>query len=243
MNEHVLIDLFFPATAGSPEEAVGAAAKANLDAIVYAVDAPDDLPEAEAIDAINGADGPRLYPGLTLLGPGYRMMVLLADWAEANCDVLEATTDLDLLQQAAAEMGGCIVPVCPRQDGGGGVLRETAPIPAEPAVGIVAMVAGGNMMGRDLDIEDAGATQRRVLGATGPFGTAEDVGRYATLVPADANDIAEIIEALGQGFGVAVEIQSERGSSPQGGKKKRRRRRRRRRPRKDGDGGGGSSGD
>lgn len=256
-SSHVLIDLYVPATAAEPEEAHASAAAAGLDAIVYVADRADELPDPDAIDALNDGEGPTIHPACQLVGPGFRVTAILPEWnSPSSYEVLESTADLALLQTAVAELGGIAIPVCPRQGPDGGVLREVAAMPKESQVGVVALVASGSPMARDLDIEDASIAGRRILGATGPFAKADEVGRYGTVLPAEADDIGMIISRLGEGYGVAVEFPppgegrprgrgrggrggrggGERGGEGGGDKKRRRRRRNRR-------GGGGGDRD
>ncbi len=235
MQRHALIDLYVPATLATCEEVAQAARRAALDAVVYVVDSPEELPTHDEVAAAN-ADGVRVWPACVANGPGYRVAVLLPDWdAPSAYDLLQATGDLGLVQAAVAEMGGCAIPVCPRQAPEGEVLRQVASMPVEPPIGVIALVADGSALGRDLDIEDAGAAQRRVLGGTGPFGQLEQIGRFATLLPADPADVQDIIRRLNQGFGIAVERARdgaargegafEGGEDEEGGRRRRRRRR------------------
>lgn len=242
MEEQALVDLYFPVSQGSPEELHAAAAKAHLDAVVYVADHPDDLPDASELARLSEGDGPAIYAACALLGPGYRVAVLVEDWEAANFEVLEATADLNLLLAAVQEMNGCVYAVCPHQDGQGEPVRSAARLPEQPPVGVVAMVRGGTRLGRDLDVEDAGASQRRVLGATGPFGELKDVGRFATMLPGGDQGVATLIARLNEGYGVAVEITAGATRATDDGtgdgKGKRKRRRRRGPKRRDGEGGG-----
>ena len=248
MNRYSLIDLYFASSAATPEEVVKAAEAAHIDAVIFVAESADSLPSRESIEALNAAGGPQLHPACVLSGPGYRVAVVLDAWDDADTyDAIEAVGNLALIQSAVADAGGVAIPAGPRQDPDGEVLRTIARLSAEPAVGIVAMVAGGSILGRDLDIEDAGVAGRRVLGGTGPFGGHEDLGRYATLLPADPTRVDDIIRCLVQGFGVCVEQAGPRGGERAPGPtdqpdKKRRRRRRRRGRRGDSEGGPGEAG-
>ncbi|MCB9732997.1 MAG: hypothetical protein H6745_10345 [Deltaproteobacteria bacterium] len=259
MKPHALIDLYVPAHAGTPQEVADAAREAGLDAIVLVADSPDELPEQEEIDAVNAAgDGPHVHVACAVAGLGYRVAVLAPGGFDGmSLDAIEASADVGLIQAAAKEYRGCAISVCPRQGQDGLVHRQVVALPAEPAIGVVAMVTGGARLARDLDIEDAGVAGRRILGATGPFGALGDVGRYATLLPAAAAEVGSIIQALLAGKGVAVELipsasRKRRGGGGGGGggqaqdgdKPKKRRRRRRRRGGGGGDeGGGGGDGE
>jgi len=251
MVRHALIDLCFPAHDTEPGDVVAAAKAAGLDAIVLVSDDPDDLPEHGELAALGAAGGLAVHTGCFVTGLGFRMAILVpGDPGAVNLAAIEASGDPALVQAAVRELRGCALPICPRQGGEGVVHRQVAPLPAEPPVGVVAMIAGGSHLGRDLDIEDAGAQGRRILGATGPFGQLEDIGRYVTLLPADPADINAIIRCLNEGHGVAIELggavpaptqeqppagrRGRRGppdapGEPGGDEKPRRRRRRRRR--------------
>ncbi len=71
----------------------------------------------------------------------------------------------------------------------------------------------GSRLGRDLDLEDAAVAERAILGASGPFATVAEVGRYATLLPVDVRNgdlvtvSARVLSALQKGLGFAVEIE------------------------------------
>lgn len=207
MTPNSLIDLYFPMHAAEPERLVEAARGAGIDAVVVVADTPDELPDDDEVTRLNAAGGPQIHRAVAVGGEGFRVALLLAGGFDAApFDAIEAAGDPTLIQAAVHELRGCAIPICPRQTVEGGVVRRTAALPAEPAVGVVAMVAGGNHMGRDLDVEDAAIAGRRVLSATGPFGKLADFGRYATLLPAAADDPAAIIRSLNQGYGVGIEL-------------------------------------
>lgn len=253
MKPHALIDLFVPAHAGTPQEVADAARAAGLDAVVLVADSPDELPDPGEVAAANGAGGGAyLHVACSIAGLGFRVAVLApGDFSAMSLDAIEASADLGLIQAAAREYKGLALSVCPRQGQGEVVHRQVVAAPPEPALGVVAMVAGGSRLGRDLDIEDAGVAGRRILGATGPFGGLADIGHFATLLPAEASEVASIIAALAAGKGVAVELglggprrragggRGGRGQSPATGDGEPRKRKRRRRSRRGGGGGGG----
>ena len=238
MDPHALIDLYVPASTGSLEEAARAAAAGRVDAIVYVADSPEELPDPDEVAAVAEAEGTvPVHLGTVALGPGYRFLVLLpADASEAVHGALEVLDDPVAVQAAVAEAGGCAVPVSPRQDPDGEVMRTRARLAKAPPVGVVAVVAGGSSLGRDLDVEDASAAGRRILGGTGPFGDLQAVGRFASVLPADPNDLDSIVDALNKGLGAAVELLAPR-SGEGGGQKRKRKRKRNRRRRGKGSGG------
>lgn len=247
MNPNSLIDLYFPASAADPAQIAAAAAAAGLDAVVIVADHLDDLPDLDELERLNAGDGgARLHRAVVVSGLGFRMALLIdGDLEDVSFDAIEASGDLALIHAAVDELDGVALPICPRQGAEGTVHRQVVPLAARSPVGVVAMVAGGSRLGRDLDIEDAGLDGRRVLAATGPFGQLADLGRYATLVPAAADRLEDIITALNKGLGVGVELgpRVERakatarddGDDGDGERKKPKRRRRSRRRRSGGD--------
>ena len=114
----------------------------------------------------------------------------------------------------------------------------------EERQGVVALTLPGSRLGRDLDLEDAAIAERPILGASGPFATASDIGRYATLLPIDVRNgdlvavSGRLLSALKKGLGFAVEVQSgpraepdpNEGRQDDGDKQAKQRRRRRRKP-------------
>jgi len=240
MKPNILIDLYFPAHVAPAAEVAQAAAAQGIDAVVLVADDPEELPDREEVARLN-AEGPvQLHLACGIAGLGFRA-ALLADARldDVNLDAIEASGDYALIQAALEELDGCAIPICPRQGAEGVVHRRVMPLPPRVPVGVVAMVAGGSILGRDLDIEDAGADGRRVLGATGPFGGLDDLGRFATLLPAPADDLDAIVSCLNRGHGVGVELGPRPERSPAGdgeddGDKRKGRRRRRPRRRKGG---------
>jgi len=237
-----MIDLYFPSSAGSVADAQAKAAETGLDALVYVAHHPDEFPSPDEWSDDDGQ--PLVLLGCSFKGAGYRMSVVVPDWEDANYDVLEATDDLNLLVTAVSEMGGAAYAVCPHQTDEGEVVRQAARLPEGTSAGVVALVADAKALARDLDIEQAARAERRVFGGTGPFGSLDDLGRYATFVSAESLDAAGFIAAINAGHGVAAEIGHHKDSphkgGGQGGDKKKRRRRRRKRGRggNGGDGGG-----
>lgn len=250
MKPNSLIDLYFPANGAEPAQIAAAATAAGVDAVVIVADHVDDLPDLDELEQLNAGDeGPHLHRAVAVSGLGFRMALIIdGDLEDVSFDAIEASGDLALIHAAVDELDGVALPICPRQGAEGTVHRQVVPLAARSPVGVVAMVAGGSRLGRDLDIEDAGLDGRRVLAATGPFGQLADLGRYATLVPAAADRLEDIIAALNKGLGVGVELgpRVERataattrdgGDDDSGGgdRKKPKRRRRSRRRRSGGD--------
>jgi hypothetical protein len=256
-----LVDLYFPAHAAPPEEVQAAADRAGLDAVVLVADDLQALPPRPALAALSGRA--RLHTACAVAGPGYRFALLAPDGLDAlPFDAVDASGDPKTIQAAAHALGGVALPVSPRQTAATEVERQVPPLPADH-VGVVALVAAGSRLGRDLDIEDAGIAERRILAGTGPFGQLADLGRYATLLPARADDLTGLVGALQRGLGTGVELGPRRPPSgrhrrppppdphegredeaPQAGDdapdKKRRRRRRRGRGKGEGGGAGGT---
>ncbi|MGM0574193.1 MAG: hypothetical protein ACQEXJ_00470 [Myxococcota bacterium] len=243
MSQYSLVDLYVPASAGSPEEVAEAAANAGLDALVYVAHTWEELPDEEEIAALaERRDRPTVHPALVSLGLGWRFALLLPEWGnETVYNAVEALATPDAIQTTVTEAGGCALPVSPRQSPDGEVMREGPILADEPPIGVVAQVAGGSELGRDLDTEDAGAAGRRILGATGPFGKLRDVGTFMTFLPGDGRDVDNLVDVINRGFGVAVErteISSSRGNDDRrgGGSKRGERRKKRSRSRRGGRG-------
>jgi len=234
MTPNILIDLYFPAHTASLEEVGRAAHEAGLDAVVLVGEDPEELPEQEELERYNADHDLQVHTACVIAGPGYRAALFVdGNLEDVNLDAIEAAGDFALIQAALDELDGCALPICPRQGAEGVVHRQVVPLPPRTPVGVVALVTGGSRLGRDLDIEDAGADNRRILGATGPFGRLGDLGLYATLLPAPADDISAIITALNKGLGVGVELggrddRASRSSKPPEKKRRRRRTRRKR---------------
>ncbi|MFO0745531.1 MAG: hypothetical protein U1F43_07645 [Myxococcota bacterium] len=256
-----LVDLYFPAHAAPPEDVLVAADAAGLDAVVLVAEHLSELPSAETLAALAERGRCRLYAACAVTGAGFRFVLLTPNGFDGlSLESIEASGDPKVVQAAAHALGGVAVPVSPRQSSSGEVARKVPPLPSDP-VGVVALVAAGSRLGRDLDIEDAGIAERRIFAATGPFGTLAELGRYATVLPAQAGDLATIVGALQRGLGTGIELgprkpkgktqarpqrppspfegrEAEAAESADGEKKKRRRRRRGKKP---GEGGGESS--
>lgn len=208
---HALVDLYVPATLGTPEELQARAAAAGLDAIVLVAQDAFELPNPDDVAAANATAGaPRVLVAPMIAGPGYRFVLLLPP-TEVNLESIEAAGDPRVVAHAIAELGGLALPACPRQGQGADVTRLT-PVLGDGGHGVVALTRPGSRLGRDLDLEDTAACERPILGASGPFAALSDVGRYATLLPVDMRHgelvtIAErLLGALRRGLGLAVEL-------------------------------------
>ncbi|MCC6622287.1 MAG: hypothetical protein IT385_13575 [Deltaproteobacteria bacterium] len=203
-----LIDLYFPAHAATPEQVQEAADRAGLDAVLLVAECQGDLPSPEALAALPGKC--RLHPACVVSGAGFRFAIIAPRGFDGfSFDAVEASNDPRTIQAAAHALGGVALPVRPRQSAPTAVERQVAPLPAD-RVGIVALVAAGSRLGRDLDIEDAGIAERRILGGTGPFGALADLGRLATILPGDPGELASLVGALQRGLGVGVELVAKR---------------------------------
>ena len=231
MVSYVLIDLCFPGALADAQRLAQRAAEVGLQSVVYVCDGVGALPDQATIDAI-AADSTlaTLHPAVMVRGAGYAYVILVEDWT--NSPLLAALPSIEdprAIEQATLEAGGCALPVSPRQGPDGEVYRVVT-LPSEGvSVGTVAQVAGGTILARDLDVEDAAMARRRILAGTGPYGSFEDLGRFATLFQIPPRDIKALIGALNGGLGLALETLGEGGPAP---KKKRRRRNRRPRRRK-----------
>lgn len=241
---HALVDLYVPARLGPVDQLQAVAAKAGLDAIVVVAEDAFELPNAELMAAVNDNGGPRVLVAPMISGPGYRFALFLPS-SEVNLESIEASGDPRVVQAAVGQLGGLAVAACPRQGAGGEVSRATPKVDGK--AGVMALCVPGSRLGRDLDLEDATIAERSILGASGPFATLAEVGRYATLLPVDVRGElvavgARVLGALGKGLGCAVEIETRaavaeprrpdpregRGDdAADGGGQKRRRRRRR----------------
>lgn len=243
MSICTLVDLYVPATAAPFGAVAEAAARAGLDCVVWVAEAPDGLPPAAA--ATSEARGrAALHGALVVGGEGYRMLLLAPRAKLAKLYAQATAADSPAAISAAARaVGGVAIAVSPRQGADGTVTREPAPLDAACQAGMIVQVCQSTHFGRDLDLEDAGATNRRILGATGPFGTLDNVGQYATYVPGDARDIDDLIAMLATGAGVAIELGGRVPPAPPQGDEPPRRgsNRRRRGPRRGSSGGDGAA--
>lgn len=201
-----LVDLYFPAHAAPAAEVLAAADAAGLDALVLVAEQLSELPSAAELAELAERGRCRLHVACAVSGPGFRFMLVTARGFDGlSLEAIESSGDPKVIHAAAQALGGAAIPVSPRQASSGEVARQVPPLPTE-AIGVVALVAAGSRLGRDLDLEDASIAERRILGASGPFATVAELGRYATLVPAPASDLAAIIGALQRGLGFAVEL-------------------------------------
>ncbi len=219
MPSLALVDLYFPAHAAPLADIQTAATAAGLDAIVVVAESSDDAPAAATLAEVNARGGARVHAAWVVAGPAFRILAFPGAQGldGARLDALEVAGDERVVRAMLAELGALAVPVMPRQAAGGAVARQVAahkPEKGRALVGVISLVTGGSRLGRDLDIEDAALVQRRVLGATGPFGQLADLGRYASLLPVAADDLGGLVAALGHGLGLAVELGPRRGANP-----------------------------
>jgi len=228
MRKQSLIDLYVPSSFGTVDEIADIASNEGLDAVCYVVGTTEDFPEVDEVASANERGRANVIPTLKVEGMGYRWLILVPNWDDAPMEALESTEDPQILRDAVDELGGAMIPICPHQTESQGVVPSIMAFPKDHRVGLVSMVANGSRLGRHLDIEEASLTHRRILGATGPFGHVDDMGRYATLVPSSLASETGIARALNQGLGVAVEMRH----APEQPKKPKKRGRGRRRPRR-----------
>jgi hypothetical protein len=78
------------------------------------------------------------------------------------------------------------------------------------AQGVIAILAEGSILARDLDCETLGEAGIPMLAASGPFARLDDIGRFATALPVHAADHGAIARALRAGHGIAVEMVTPR---------------------------------
>lgn len=207
---HALVDLYVPARLGSPELLQAHAKAAGLDLVVLVAEDAFELPNPDSVEAANASSGPRVLVAPMVEGPGYRFVLFLPP-GEVNLESIESAGDARVVHAAVAELGGFALAVSPRQGQGGQVSRVAPPTPEGPQ-GVVALAVPGSRLGRDLDMEDAAVTERPILGASGPFATLAEIGRYATLLPIDVSGddpvalSGRIASALRSGRGIAIEI-------------------------------------
>ena len=232
MRQQCLIDLYVHSSTGTVEEIADVASNEGLDAVCYVVDSIDDLPGAEEIDSVNERGRAVVLPGLSVEGMGSRWLILVPEWNEAPMEIFETVNDAQLLASAVKELGGTLIPICPHQGLAQDTIRQLDRFPEKHRVGWVSMVVKGSELGRHLDLEEASVSGCRILGATGPFGRVDDMGRFATLLPAQSASLASVTAALNEGLGVCVELRPA--PEPKKPKKRGRRRRRPRRKRSKG---------
>lgn len=241
MSQGTLVDLYVSAAVGSTTEAWQAAMEAGLDGLVYVVDHADDVSAVlEAASQLEKEGPTRLMAGLSLRSSEGLRLVALAPQEPRGPAPTSGATASEIQAQSIA-WGGFVLPVCPRHDDDGYPLQE-APAATVTAPGWVVLTPQGSLLGRDLALENCVGGGHIILGATGPFGSLEDIGRISTWLAADPQRPATWLEALSLGASIAVERerQEERKQKADqanagGPKKKRRRKRRKRRPEEDSD--------
>ena len=224
-----LVDLYVRSEVGRLETLSEAAKRAGLDAAVAVFDDPMEIPDERMWSALEaGQHGAPLLKGLAFNLQDCRFVLIGRSLDDSEfLGALEALNEAEAVIKLALERGCMALPVCPRQRPSGETRRDDI-LPLFPRpVGVVTEVIGANFLGRDLEVEDAAVSGRKALGATGPFATQDDVGRYATLLPVRHVSTESVIKAILEGRGVAVELSK----TSSGIAKKRRRRRRSRGPR------------
>ena len=233
MRRYGLVDLYVPVSFGTPAEVADAATNSGLNAVVYVAQMEEECPDPDEIAEVNAQDGATLIPAISLMSTGGRLLVLTPECDPSTYELLDTVGDLGLLQDAVTEMGGTVVAVAPYLDADGEVSRHMQAIPDRIESGIVSMIVAGRHLARQLEIEDAAILGRRVLGATGPFGSLDRLGRFASFLPLDEG-VEGMIASLNRGEGVSVELWTPKPKRrPQSSDKRRRRRPRRGKKRSD----------
>jgi hypothetical protein len=234
MPRPCLIDLYVPTD--DAHEASAAVGMAGLDAGVLVVGDAGALAGLEITGPtpMHGAVAVSVEEGLAVL---LLRSVEAADYATFG----EIDTFADLLA-AARQADGCAYLAGTTSDVA--VARSQPPTAWRRRPGQIALRVWSSRLARDLAFEDARLSGRRHLGGTGPEGTLERVGRYATLFSIDPQNRSELITALNHGLGIGVERgggssgdssgDGDGGDTSGATPKKKRRRRRRRRSREEG---------
>ena len=224
MVSAALIDLFVPAHLAEPDILCRRAAEAGLDGLVIAFDAGDDTPTEGELHDLRTRFGVAVHVGRSLVAAnGLRLLVLGVE--NIGSDVIaavEATGNATLMRAALHEIERDLAAVGPGRTGfavvriglrqGPGRTVERAPVPLDPAdaPGVVAILAEGSILARDLDCETLGESNIPMLAASGPFARLDDIGRFATALPVHAADHGAIARALRAGHGIAVEMVTPR---------------------------------
>ncbi len=225
MTRPCLVDPYVTYDPATFEVAIHHAQQARLDAVVLVGPAFEEAPDPEALTALGEEVGVALYWGREFEVDGVRMLSI--ETPEHIAAELDLGSGIEALLKTVEARGGKLLPVTPRQLDATSVARERR-LPADPALPVVVgLVDGGTRLGRDLELEDAGECQRRVIAGTGPFSDASRVGRFATLLRADPLSRASVLAQLTSGAGIAVELTVDAPAAPTVAKKKRRRRRKR----------------
>lgn len=219
MSVNSLIDLFVPTE--DAHDASVSVAMAGLDSGVLA------FSDLGAMAAYEPSGPTPMHAALHIKVENTGVLVLLPSSSDSDYATLLEADAVESLLKAVSEKNGCALIVSERADQHGVRAEELGQLPHERAR-IVHRV-WSSLLARDLSFEDAAIRGLRLLGGTGPEGSLEAVGRYATLLPIDASDRGGLIRALNQGLGIGVERLSNQLLEAREEPKKRRRRRRRRR--------------
>ena len=225
MRRYGLVDLYVPVSFGTPAEVADAATNSGLHAVIYVAQMEEECPDPDEIAEVNAQGGATIIPAISLMSTGGRLLVITPECEPSTYELLDTVGDLGLLQDAVTEMGGTLVAVAPYLDADGEVSRHMQAIPDRMETGVVSMVVAGRHLARQLEIEDAAILGRRILGATGPFGSLDRLGRFATFLPTDEG-VEGIIASLNRGEGVSIELWTPKRRTQSSDKRRRRRPRR-----------------
>ena len=186
MAVNSLIDLFVPTE--DAHDASVSVAMSGLDSGVLAFSDPD------ALEAFESSGPTPMHAGLHLEVEGTNLLVLLPTCHAQDYAPLLEIEQLEAVMSAVLGHHGCAIMVGGRMNGDQ-ISLSPAPKLQGHAGRLVHMV-WRSFLARDLSFEDATISGRRLLGGTGPEGTLEAVGQYATLLPVDPSDRGALIAAI-----------------------------------------------
>ena len=219
MAVNSLIDLFVPTL--DAHDASVSVAMSGLDCGVLA------FSDLSALEEFESSGPTPMHGGLQLVVEDTTVLILLPTCKMADYAPLLDLDGLEAVMEAVRQKNGCTI-VAGGHMVGDDVVASPIPTLTGRAGRLVHMV-WRSLLARDLSFEDAALTGLRFLGGTGPQGSLETVGRYATLLPVEPGDRGALICALNGGLGIGVERALDAQTSQDQGpttKKKRRRRRR-----------------
>jgi hypothetical protein len=223
MVRTAIIDLFIPAHIAELDAICARSAEVGLDGIVVVFDAGDDLPSDGELRELRERFGVAVHAGRTVVSArGFRLLILGLDHVPAEMvAAIEATQQPDLIRAALGELeqelagsrggrtGFAVMRVGLRQLPGRTVEPSPAPLTDHDRRGVIAILAEGSLLARDLDLESLGEAGIPCLAASGPFITGLDaIGRFATALPAHPEDHGAIARALLAGHGIPTEMWS-----------------------------------